>query len=114
LRDEPSWPPKRWWIATGAVWMVASLVQLGVNAVSQDVETRDLGSVPGAWAPIEDFVFQNGWWIALAVPLAVEAPNLIPHGYPEDSYIPFIILAICLAGIVVAALLMAFVRPVED
>lgn len=132
----------RWGLWTAGSALLAFAIWFLEGKALEAVSRRDLGWVPGPFAALEDWVFDAQWAIALiifliaelpallwrrrggglagtlgvavAVPLAVFAPALVPKGYPEDRLIPFILLAIGLLATAVAALICVFVRPAEE
>ena len=130
---------KRWWIAALVAWLFGTAVSIGLDRVTLTVASRDIGWTPGPLSPIADWIVLNWWvvaiimlviaevpaflwrrrgesltstWlIAVAMPLAVLGFRLFPTGYPEDAYIPFVIVATILAGTVASFFIAIFVRP---
>jgi hypothetical protein len=133
---------RRWgaWAAASAA--AAFLLWSLKNLVLDSVSRRDLGWVPGPFAELEDLVFQfhfgidllvfliaelpallwrrrggsppETFGLAVAVPLLVFAPALIPKGYPEDRFIPFMLIFLGLLAALATALICVFVRPARD
>ena len=133
---------RRWWLETFAAWLVGTVLVVGYGMITEAVATRDLGWMPTHWSPIVDFIYLNGWaaamivflvaelpailwrrrggslastWaIAVIVLLAVLAIRLIPHGYPEDGYIPIIVVAALIAGTIASLLIVLVVKPMAQ
>lgn len=131
--------PRRWWISTIAVWVLAALLLNGTLMVSSAVRMRDIGWTLGPWSYLADFLAELSWpiiWLsllatllppmwwrrqdgsllgtwglALAGPIAALAPRLIPHGYPEDAFIPLLLLATIIGATLGSAVIVVLVKP---
>ena len=129
----------RFWTWTIAVWIVAALILKASEMVSTAVAMRDVGWTAGPWTRLADILSElswpiiglsmiatllpAAWWrrhggsslgtwgLALTGPIAALSFRLIPQGYSEDAWIPFLLVAIIIAATVCSALILVLVRP---